>query len=207
MATWDMWYIDEGFLIWIIPLTYQSRESIIWACITSFVYTCIYRMFKLSAAYLYVPMLFILPSMHVFSFKFIDIHDLLSFLYVTCYCLYLHAWTTSLDHVHVWLLCMPLALLYVLAGLRLTTLNSHVQILETGPWWPCCSWSECAADPSVTIEVQQKLESSPQLFLPVPLLFGSRDPSCCSWAPLSFCISLRLMYFCIFWWCTIPVIL
>jgi len=30
-----------------------------------------------------------------------------------------------------------LALLYVLSELRLTTLNSHVQILETGPWWPC----------------------------------------------------------------------
>jgi len=30
-------------------------------------------------------------------------------------------------------------------------LNLHVQILETGPWWPWCSWSECAADPSVAI--------------------------------------------------------
>jgi len=29
-----------------------------------------------------------------------------NFLYVTCYCLYLHAWTTSLDHIHVCLLCM-----------------------------------------------------------------------------------------------------
>jgi len=37
-----------------------------------------------------------------------------------------------------------LASLYVLVGLRLTTLHSHVQILETGHWWPCCSWSECA---------------------------------------------------------------
>ena len=26
-----------------------------------------------------------------------------NFLYVTCHCLYLYAWTTSLDHVHVWL--------------------------------------------------------------------------------------------------------
>jgi len=88
-----------------------------------------------------------------------------------------------------------LASLYVLAGLRLITLDSHVQILETGPWWPCCNWSECAADPSVTIGVQQKLGLSPQLFLPVPLLFGSRDPSYCSWAPLSFCISLHVLYF------------
>jgi len=29
MVTSDMWYIDEGFLIWIIPSTYQPRESII----------------------------------------------------------------------------------------------------------------------------------------------------------------------------------
>ena len=87
-----------------------------------------------------------------------------------------------------------LALSYVLAGLHLTTLDPHVQILETGPWWPCCSWSECAADPSVTIGVQQKLGSLPQLFLPVPLLFGSRDPSWYSWAPLSFCISLHILY-------------
>ena len=130
-----------------------------------------------------------------------------NFPYVICYYLYLHTWTTSLDHVHVYLLCTQLASLYVLAGLRLTTLDSYVQILETGPWWPCCSCSECAADPSVMIGAQQKLGLSPQLFLPVPLLFGSRDPSCCSWAPLSFCISLHMMYLCIFWWCNIHVIL
>jgi len=50
MATWDMWYIDESFFIWIIPLTYQSRESIIWACTTSFVHTCVYRMFSVFIA-------------------------------------------------------------------------------------------------------------------------------------------------------------
>ena len=42
-------YIYEGFLIWIIPLTYQSHESIIWACTTSFVQTCIYRMLNISS--------------------------------------------------------------------------------------------------------------------------------------------------------------
>ena len=52
-----------------------------------------------------------------------------------------------------------LALSYVLTGLHLTTMNSHIQILETGPWWPCYSWSVCAANPSVTIRVQQKLGS------------------------------------------------
>jgi len=74
MATWDMRYIDEGFLVWIIPLTYQSRESIIWACTTSFVHTCIYRMFNIFIACLCVPMLSTPFSMHVFWFKLIDIH-------------------------------------------------------------------------------------------------------------------------------------
>ena len=67
-----------------------------------------------------------------------------NFPYVTCTCMFgphhLIMYTCASYARH-------LALLYVLAGLRLTTLNSHVQILETGPWWPCCSWSEYAADP------------------------------------------------------------
>ena len=57
-----------------------------------------------------------------------------NFPYVTCYFLYLHAWTTSLDHVHMYLLCTPFGFINVLTGLRLTTLDSHIQILETGPW-------------------------------------------------------------------------
>jgi len=50
MATWDMWYIYEDFLVWIIPLTYLSRESIIWVCTTNFVHTCIYRIFSVFIA-------------------------------------------------------------------------------------------------------------------------------------------------------------
>ena len=92
---------------------------------------------------------------------------------------------------------------------RVASDNPEFLCLDPGvwSWWPYCSWSECAVNPSVTIGVQQKLGLSPQLFLSVPLLFGSRDPSCCSWVPLSFCISLHMMCFCIFWWCNIPVIL
>jgi len=125
MATWDMWYINDGFLIWIIPLTYQSRESIIWGCITSFVHTCIYHMFNIFIACLCVPMLSILFSMHVFRFRFIDIHVFtwfriccrsFNFLYVTCHCVYLHAWTTSLDHVHVCLICTPLGFIICTRG-------------------------------------------------------------------------------------------
>ena len=84
--------------------------------------------------------------------------------------------------------------LYVLAGLRLTTLNSHVQILETGPWRPCCNRSECAADPSVTIGVQQKLghrcSSSSQLFSCLAL----EATLAVSWASLSFYYVYPFMY-------------
>jgi len=125
-----------------------------------------------------VPMLFKPFSMHVFRFRFIDIHVVtwfriyfrcFNFLYVTCHCLYLHAWITSLDHAHM---CLPEHAnwpyhMYSL-GCILTTLDFHVQILESGPWWSCCSWPECAADPFVTIRTQQKLghyrSSSSQLF-------------------------------------------
>jgi len=55
MTTWGIWYIYEDFLIWIIPSTYQSHESIIWACTTSFVHICIYRMLDVSShAYVYI---------------------------------------------------------------------------------------------------------------------------------------------------------
>jgi len=69
-----------------------------------------------------------------------------NFLYVTCHCLYLYAWTTSLDHVHVWLPEHASWLYHIYSlGCFLTTLDPHVQILESGSWRPCCSWSECVA--------------------------------------------------------------
>ena len=166
MATWDMLYIDEGFLVWIIPLTYQSRECIIWACTTIFIHTCIYHMFNVLIACLCVHMLSTPFSMHVFRFTPIDIHVFtwlriycrsFNFFDVTCHCLYLYAWTTSLDHAYVWLPEHANLLYHMYSlGCFLTTLDRHVQILKSRPWWPCYSWSECAADPSVTIGVQQK---------------------------------------------------
>ena len=135
MPTWDMWYIDESFLIWIIPLTYQSHESIIWVYTTSFVHICIYRMLNVFIACLFIFKLSTLFSMHAFRFRFIDLHvftwfqiysHFFNFLYVTCYCLYLYAWTTSLDHVHVCLICTPLGFIICTRGLHLTTLDSHV---------------------------------------------------------------------------------
>ena len=115
-----MWYIDEGFLIWIIPLTYQSRESIIRACTTSFVHTCIYRMFNLFTACLYVSMLFILCSMHVFQFQIhrytcFTVIPLISCMLLIIACTYMLG-----PHHLIMYTCAcyarHLALLYVLAG-------------------------------------------------------------------------------------------
>ena len=70
--------------------------------------------------------------------------------------------------VHVCLICTPLDFTICTRGLHLTTLNSHVQILEPGLWWLSCNWSECAVDPPMVVRVQQKLRrrrsSSFQLF-------------------------------------------
>ena len=140
MMAWGIWYIDEGFLVWIIPSTYQSHESTIWACTTSFVHICVYRMLNvLWDVFLY------LSSRHRFLFMFSD-SDLsiyiylfdfrftivtLIFIYVTGHYLYLYVWTTSLEHMHMWLPehTNGLYLMYSL-GCFLTT---HAQIQEFGP--------------------------------------------------------------------------
>ena len=82
-------------------------------------------------------------------------------------------------------LSTPLGFIICTRGLHLTTLNSYVQILEYGLRWPYCSRSEGAAKAWIS-----GCYRSP--FLPASLLIGSRDFSCCSWAPLSFC------YVCLF---------
>ena len=172
MAIWDMWYIDEGFLIWIIPLTYLFCESIIWDCTTSFVHTYIYRMFNLLPhIYMYLCSLYCLLCMFSVSDSSIYMIYCHSFNlpYVICYYLYLHTWTTSLDHVHFYLLCTPFGFIYVLAGLHLTALDSYVQILVPGPWWLTVAdqstqrilpwWSECSK--SLDVVAALPFSSSP----------------------------------------------
>ena len=180
MVTWDMWYIDEGFLIWIISLTYLSRESIIWACTTSFVHTYIYRMFNLFTACTYA-----LHTAFYAYFQFQIYCRSFNFPYVICYYLYLHTWTTSLDHVHVCLLCTPFGFIYVLAG------------CIWQPWILMSrSWSLDHGDLAVADQITQRILD----WLSRPLLL------LVSTSQLLLCISLRIMYFCIFWWCNIPVI-
>ena len=121
-----------------------------------------------------------------FSYSYLT-YCLISCTYVLIFTI--HFFCTRVPDMHAtWLYHM-----YSL-GCFLTNLNAHIQIIESGPGWPRCNWSECAVDPSVTIGAQQKFGLSPQLFLPVPLLIGSLDPSYCSWAPLSF---VYLFIYCI----------
>ena len=83
MVTSDIWYIYEGFLVCIFPSTYQPHESIIWAYITSFVHTYIYRVFSVFITCLiywshdYVN----LCSLYHFSCMFSD-SDLLIYMYL-----------------------------------------------------------------------------------------------------------------------------
>ena len=164
--TWVIGYIYEGFLVWIIPSTYKSHGSVLWAYITDF-----------------------------------SIVTLLTVSFHVHICLY----SRYTFHVHMYLLCTPFGFIYALAGLRLITLDSHVQILEPGSWQLGCSWSERAADSPVVIRVQQKLRhrysSSSQLFSCLALLL------LVTISQLLLCISLHVLYFYIFWWYNIPVIL
>jgi len=161
-----MWYIDECFLIWIISLTYRPRESIIWAYTTSFIHTCIYLMFNVFITCLFVLKLSTQFYMHVLWFRIIDIYVFSSF-WIYCrslisFLLLVIACTCMPEPHHLIMhtcdcLSTPLGFTICTRGVHLTTLDSHVQIQKHGLCWPYCSWSECAADPSVVIGVQQKL--------------------------------------------------
>jgi len=116
MVTWGIWYTYEDFLIWIIPSTYQSHESKVWACTISFVHTCIYHFTWCLRSCLRVPMLMTQLSTSAFKLD-LPIHM----------CLFVHAvwlhFTYSLDYF-------------------LTILDLHVQIPELGVVdFPYC-WSE-----------------------------------------------------------------
>ena len=63
--------------------------------------------------------------------------------------------------VHVCLICTPLGFIKCTHGLHPTTLNPHVQILESGSWWLCCSWSEWR---SGSVDYQLPVRT---LFIPV----------------------------------------
>ena len=60
------------------------------------------------------------------------ISDLLSFPYVTYHCLYMYAWATSLDHVHVWLLEHANWLYYMYS--RVASDNPRFLCPDPGVW-------------------------------------------------------------------------
>jgi len=127
MVIWDIWFIDEGFLVWIIPLVYQSHESIIWACTASFVHTCIYRMLDISSHVYMCQCSRHHILMHVFWFRFINTNVLTWFQiyywfsdFQLCYWLLplsvcLNHITWSCTRVTAW--ARQLVLSYVLVGL------------------------------------------------------------------------------------------
>jgi len=112
METWGIWYIDESFLVWIIPSRYQSHKPICWARTISFV-TYVYHI-TWFLIHVWVCMLTTQFSMHAF-------HSDLS--------------------IHVCLSCMPLGIHHTTRWGVLTLLDLHVQILEFGPRWASW-WSE-----------------------------------------------------------------
>ena len=116
-----------------------------------------------------------------------------NFLNVTYHRLYLYVWTTSLDHTHVWLPEHANWLYHMyLPGCFLTTLDPHVQILESEPWRPYCSWSECIAEAWIS-----GCLSGPSFFQP-PLDRLARFSSNYSWvlSRISYCT----FCFCASWW-------
>jgi len=90
-------------------------------------------------------------SIYMYFLTFRLTIDFLIFVHVTGHCLYMYAWITTLDHIHV-LLSEHANWLYFTysLGYFLTTLDLHVQILESELWWPYCSWSECTTEASIS---------------------------------------------------------
>jgi len=139
-------------------------------------------------------------SMHMYLLDLGFTIDSLIFIYVTGHYLYLYTWTTLFHYVHEWL---PehanwLYLTYSM-GCFLTTLDPHIQIQEPGPWWPCYSWSECAAEAWISCYL-----SGPS-FLLAPLI-GSRDSHLATrecFPVFLYCISCLFA----FWWSNILRIL
>jgi len=84
--TLGVWYIHEGFLVWIVPSTYQFHEPIIWACISSFVHTYIYCLFDVSS-HVYMC----LCSWHHFLCMFFN-SDLSIYMYLLDFALLLILW-------------------------------------------------------------------------------------------------------------------
>jgi len=103
---------------------------------------------------------YLLMHMYLLDFEFIT--NFLISIYIADHCLYMYAYTTSLDRALVWLPehAYWLYLTYS-PGCFLTTLDHHVQIQEHGLCWPYCSWSEGIAEAWIS---RCHLDLSSQLF-------------------------------------------
>ena len=100
----------EGFPYLDYSSTYQPHEFKVWACTTSFVYTCIYRITWCLITCLCVSILTTWFSMYAFLIQ----------LY-RCTCAYL---------------CAPLGFILRTRWVAFwQPLDLHARILELGPWW------------------------------------------------------------------------
>jgi len=151
--TWDIWYIDQGFLIWIIPSMYLSHEAVNWVCTADFaVFTFIGFYFG------FLVMIIIISSIILYIFIYcltlVFYSTCLLFLsYYTMHVLCLVSLTISLptpvclcsrhdsQYILFWFgfsdacVLIParhLAFITPLVGEFLTPLNHHVQISKLG---------------------------------------------------------------------------
>jgi len=149
MMTWDIWYIDEDFLVWIIPSMYLSYEAVNWVCTAGFVvFTSIGFYFRflilllLLLYYIYLhsslPLVFYSTSLLLLSHYTMHVPFLISFIISLpapiCMCSwhdfqYILFWFGFID-TRVFIPACHSAFTISLIGEFLTSLNSHVQILE-----------------------------------------------------------------------------
>ena len=148
MMTLDIRYIDDGFLVWIIPLMYLSHRAVNWVCTAGFaVFAFIgfyFGFLVLSLLLLYyiflhsaLPLVFYSTSLLLLSYHTVSIPCLISFavylLAPACLCPR-HGFQCTFM---TWIYQYTCAYLCSSSGFRITTrrgvltpLDPHVQVLE-----------------------------------------------------------------------------
>ena len=143
--TWDIRYIDEGFLFWIIPSTYLFHEAINWVCtagVAVFAFIRFYIDFSVyDHYYIIVASCFITCVLFHQSLALILLYHEYFLFDITCYlsiCFCVLVFTTWFSiHVYDSNLSIHVCLSLTLFGIHhttrwgvLTPLDPHVQIPE-----------------------------------------------------------------------------
>jgi len=157
LATWKMWYIDEGFLVWIIPWRIYpvNPESEIVQLVLS-ILIVIACLIYLSHVYMYLCFSYCLLCIFPFQthrYTWFTVIPLISFVLLVVAYICMPGSHHLIMYTCDCLLCTPFGFIICTRRVASTTLYSHIQILELGPWWPYCSWSECTTNPSMATKV------------------------------------------------------